>query len=306
MPSLRSFDLNLLVLFDALYRERQLSSAAAALGLSQPAASQALSRLRDSMGDPLFVRRGRGMEPTPLAEDLAPTVRDALRALEQKLVTMTTFDPGQSTREFTLGLGEIGETFFFPSFLAPVTRAAPGVRLRSVTTQNTDVQSAVARGDVDLAFDFEPANQPNLRHAALGDEAIVVIARRGHPRVAGSVTVESYLAEPRVRIEMPDERWKRLLSAIGVPFPEGAGLGTFVGTVSQIASVPAVVAETDALALVPRSVAMLPGFAGMIQVIAPPLPLAPLPVFAIWHESADADPGHAWLRGFLTERFWAR
>jgi len=306
MPSLRSFDLNLLVLFDALYRERQLSGAAASVGLSQPAASQALSRLRDSLSDPLFVRRGRGMEPTPVGEALAPTVREALRALEQKLVTMTKFDPASSEREFSLGLGEVGEIFYFPRFLALVTKAGPHVRLRSVLSRYTDVQTATMRGDLDLAFDFEAPTEPTLRHAALGHEAFAVIARRHHPRVKGSITVDSFLAEPRVRIDMPDERWRRLLSTIGAPPPEVTGLGTVVGTVSQIASVPAVVAETDALAVVPRSIATLPAFVGQLQVLEPPVPLAPLPVFALWHESAEADPGHLWLRGFLTERFWAR
>jgi DNA-binding transcriptional LysR family regulator len=305
VPTLRSFDLNLLVLFDALYREGQLSAAASAVGLSQPAASQALSRLRDAFDDPLFVRRGRGMEPTPLAESLAPTVRESLRALEQKLVTMTKFDPAESDRSFSIGLGDVGELFFFPRLLALVTKAAPRVWLRSVASRHVDMQTAVARGDVDLAFDFDAPTLPSLRHVALGSEEIVVIARRDHPRIRGSVTLQSYLAESRVRIDLSDERMKRLASLIGAPVPEMPGMGAVVGTVSQIVSVPAVVAETDALAVVPRSVAMLPAFHGQLQVIESPVPLARLPIFALWHESYELDPGHTWLRGFVTERFWA-
>jgi DNA-binding transcriptional LysR family regulator len=305
VPSLRSFDLNLLVLFDALFRERQLSAAASRVGLSQPAASQALSRLRDALGDPLFVRRGRGMEPTPLAEALAPTVQESLGALERRLVTVETFDPRESEREFSLGLAEVGEMFFFPSLLARVTAAAPRVRLRSVPARHIDVQTAVARGDVELAFDFDTPTQPSLRSLQVGSEEIVVIARRGHPRVRGEVSLLEFLAEPRVRIEMPDERWQRLLAVIGAPLPEPLGMGTIVGTVSQVTSVAAIVAQTDAVALTPRAVAELPAFRDRLEILTSPLPLAPLTVFAYWHESFDLDPGHAWLRSFLTPRFWA-
>ncbi|MCX5744183.1 MAG: LysR substrate-binding domain-containing protein, partial [Proteobacteria bacterium] len=303
--SLRSFDLNLLVLFDALYRERQLNAAASAVGLSQSAASQALARLRDALGDPLFERRGRGMEPTVVAESLAPTVRDSLRALEQRLVSMTIFNPAESTREFNLGLGEVGELFFFPSLVGLVMREAPHVRLRS-SPRTADVQTATLRGEVDLAFDFEPPTQPTLRHVILGSEQLVVIARRGHPRISGSVTVASYLAEPRVRIDLTDERWRRLLSLVGAPHPDVTGVGTIVGTVTQIVSVPAVVAETDALAIVPRSVATMAAFAGQLQIIPSPIPLAPLPVFAYWNESFEHDPGHVWLRGMLRREFWIK
>jgi DNA-binding transcriptional LysR family regulator len=138
MPSLRSFDLNLLVLFDALFREGQLSAAADSVGMSQPAASQALARLRSAMNDPLFVRLGRGMEPTALAEVLAPSVRDALGALEAKLSSLAAFDPATSEREFSIWLGEVGETIFFPRFLALVTKAAPLVRLRSVLVSHAE------------------------------------------------------------------------------------------------------------------------------------------------------------------------
>jgi DNA-binding transcriptional LysR family regulator len=306
MVSVRAFDLNLLVLFDALYRERQLSAAAAAVGLSQPAASQALSRLRDALGDPLFVRRGRGMEPTALAESLAPALRGALHAIEQALLTTTQFDASKSEREFRIGLGEAGEMFFFSGFLATVNQSAPRVRLRSVLVRDVDLTTASLRGELDLAFDFELPTDPSLRHVALGSEEIVVIARRDHPRIQGSVTVPSLMNESRVRLDIPEERWRRLLVLLGVPLPEITGGGPVVGAVSQIVSIPAIVAETDSLALVPRVVAELPVFAGRLQVLPPPIPLRPLPVFAFWQESFDADPGHRWLRSFLVQHFWRK
>jgi DNA-binding transcriptional LysR family regulator len=299
-PTLHNFDLNLLVLFDALYRERQLTAAAAALGLSQPAASQALARLRDAFGDPLFVRRGRRMEPTAQAQILAPSVRDSLRGIEQTLNAMRSFDPASSEREFRIGLGEIGETVYFPRLLVEVLKIAPRVRLRSVTRALLDVQSMLARGDLDLGFDFEPPSHATVRHRALGEEEFVVIARRDHPRVRGSVTLEAYLAEPRIRIDIGEERMKRLLSVLGSRgFDEG-----IVATVSHLTSIPAIVQETDTLAVVPRSLAMSPAYAGKLQVIEPPIPLFKIPVFAHWHEKFEDDPGHRWLRSLLVEGFW--
>jgi DNA-binding transcriptional LysR family regulator len=135
---------------------------------------------------------------------------------------------------------------------------------------------------------------------------MVVIARRDHPRVRGTVTLQSYLAESRVRIDLPDERWRRLLLMVGAPIPEVSGLGSVVATVSQIVSVAAVVSETDSVAVVPRAVALLPAFVDRLQILESPIPLAALPVFAYWHESYEEDLGHTWLRGFLTERFWAK
>jgi LysR family transcriptional activator for leuABCD operon len=301
-PTLRSFDLNLLVLFDALYQERQLTAAAAAVGLSQPAASQALARLRDAFGDPLFVRRGHRMEPTVQAQFLAPSIRDALRAIEQTLHAMGRFNPGESEREFSIGLGEIGEIVYFPHFLAAVLKIAPRVSLRSVTRAPLDVQSMVARGDLDLGFDFEPPTHASLRYAALGEEDFVVIARCDHPRVRGAVTTEEFIAEPRVRVHIGEDRWKRLLSVLGSPAVDAR----IVATVSHFTSVPGIVIETDALAVVPRSVARFPAYAGQLQVIELPFPLFKLPVFAHWHERFENDPGHRWLRSLLVKGFWNR
>lgn len=298
--SLSSFDLNLLVLFDALYRERQLTTAAATIGLSQPAASQALARLRDAFGDPLFVRRGRRMEPTAQAQLLATPVRESLRVLEQTLTSMRTFDPSQSSREFRIGLGEIGEIIYFPRFIAAVQQRAPRVRLRSVVRGPLDVPSALAQGDVDLGFDFEPPTHPDLRHRALGAEDLVVIARRDHPRVRGTITVEAFFAEPRVRVELGEERWRRLLSILRAPAMDSG----VVAIVSHFTSLPAIVRETDALAVVPRSVATLPVYGDQIQTIEPLWPHLKVPVYACWHERFENDPGHRWFRSLLVDGFW--
>jgi DNA-binding transcriptional LysR family regulator len=301
MPSLRNLDLNLLVLFDAIHRERRLGAAASAVGLSQPAASQALARLRDALGDPLFVRGPRGMEPTAVAERIAPAVRSALNTVSQTLGALSGFDPATSDREFRLGLAELGESFFFPQFLARVMKAAPGVRLRAASGDGGDTQAALARGDIDLAFDFEPPVLPTLRSRRLGVEELVVIARRGHPRVSGSITLDGFLAERHVRLELNEDRRRRLLSMVATEVI----LHGVACTVAQLVTVPSVVAQTDALGVVPRAVAELAPFVDRLQILAAPMPLFPLQVFASWHESLDSDPGHQWLRSFLTERFWA-
>ncbi len=130
------------------------------------------------------------------------------------------------------------------------------------------------------------------------------ITRRDHPRIRGSVSVHSYIAESRVRLDLPRERWRRLLAVMGAPWPELPGAGAVVGAVSQTVSIPASVAETDFLAMVPRSVAETPRFAERLPVLAPPIPWSPLPVFADWQQSLDADTGHGWLRSFLVEHLW--
>jgi DNA-binding transcriptional LysR family regulator len=119
------------------------------------------------------------------------------------------------------------------------------------------------------------------------------------------VALTEVLAEPRVDVDLPDHRWARMLTIIGAPVGALTGRTKIACTVGHLTSVPAVVAETNALAFVPRSLATHATFAPAVQVLDTPLALSPLKTFAYWHESADADPAHRWLRQALTERFWA-
>lgn len=294
---LRSLDLNLLVLFEALHRERNLTRAAQKVGLSQPAASQALGRLRDALGDPLFVRRRGGMEPTPRAQTLAGPIRQALRTLDRGLLSAQAFDPESSERVFRLGFGQLGEAALLPRLVAGVSERAPSVSLRSVSGPALEVEDAAARGELDLCFTYVPKEQGALHFELLGHEDIVVIARTGHPRVKGVLTVEGFFRERHVLLDMEDERRQQIEAMLRTSGPARRMLAV----ATHYTTVPSIVAATDGLALAPRSMLSSPLYAEALQCLEPPMPLAPLPYHVGWHPGFEADQGHAWLRGQLAE-----
>jgi DNA-binding transcriptional LysR family regulator len=152
-------DLNLMVVFDALMRERQVSRAAAELGLSQPAVSNALARLRRLLGDPLFVRTPGGMAPTPRALAMAPAVGQALAQLRGALNTAAGFDPAASTREFRLGMTDVGEIYFLPGLLRALGERAPGVLVSTARHSAVQLAEALAGDQLDLAIGLLPQLQ---------------------------------------------------------------------------------------------------------------------------------------------------
>src|SRR5262245_21435789 len=152
--NVQDIDLNLLRVFDAVLRDKGVTSAAARLGLTQPAVSNALARLRAAFGDALFVRTAAGMDPTPVARELAEPVRRALALLESALAHGPGFDPATSTRAFRFYMSDLGQIEFLPPLVERVQRAAPGVRLEAVALEVDDIADALAAGALDVAVGF--------------------------------------------------------------------------------------------------------------------------------------------------------
>ncbi|HVR54910.1 MAG TPA: LysR family transcriptional regulator, partial [Pseudorhodoferax sp.] len=177
---INELDLNLLRLFDAVGRTRNVSRAADLLDISQPAASQGLARLRKLLNDPLFVRAGAGVRPTPRAEALGSAVREALGLLEQALQAQQHFDPASARQVFRIHLSDIGEARFLPELMAALLRAAPGVRVESMPLPANEIADALDAGRIDLAFGFLPTVQGTEQVALLRDRYTVLV-RAGHP-----------------------------------------------------------------------------------------------------------------------------
>ena len=167
---IKDIDLNLLRLFDAVYRTRTVSRAADLLDLTQPAASQALTRLRLLIKDPLFVRAGGGVQPTPKADRLANAVRSALGLLEEALNESAQFEPLQSHKVFRIHMSDIGEGRFLPQLMARLGELAPGVRLETLPLQPAEIAPALDNGRIDFAFGFLPQVRDS-RQALLLKEA---------------------------------------------------------------------------------------------------------------------------------------
>ncbi len=229
-------DLSLLLVFEAVYAERQISRAAQRLGLAQPTVSNALGRLRRLTGDALFVRTGRGMEPTPHAERLAAPLREALAMLRGTLQARSQFDPAQDRRHFTLFLTDLGEAFFLPRLLARLRDTAPGVTLTTLPMPDRNPQAALERGEVDLAIGNLPDMAPGFYQQRLFREHYVGITRPDHPLLQRRHDRRALCATPPRRGGAPRHRpqrawsrrwWTRGLAlahrAAGAELPGAAG-----------------------------------------------------------------------------------
>lgn len=297
MRQLARFDLNLLRIFDAIFVKGGVSAAARHLNLSQPAISHALTRLRTQFDDPLFVRQGNGLVPTPAARAIAGPVREALRGLDAALDAAASFDPAQATREFRIGVRLSGEMPRFSSLVARVRREAPHVALASVTFRRRDLVMMLASGDLDLALDVALPADDRLQRHYLGTEPLVIVARKGHPRIDGAIDLDTYLALEHI---------------IATSRPYGPGIEDIaldrMGLTRRVAvrcqhAITAwqIVATSDMLFSLPRSHAEVLGAMWPMQLIDLPLTVEQGGSYLYWHQAAQADPGLGWLRAIITD-----
>jgi len=289
-------DLNLLLVFEALMDERNVTRAAGRVGLSQPAMSNALARLRRTFDDPLLVRTAEGMAPTPLAQTLIVPVRQALAALRGALEEHDDFKPVEARRTFHLLANDYVEITLLSELIGPLSEAAPELTLR-VYRPRTLFQPPPASSLVefyDLAIGFYPdliAFEDGVRAEVLWEEKNVCIARRGHPRIDGSITLEQYAGEHHAAIfyksqggglidTVLEQQGKRRRQTVLVP---------------HFAGVPFLVAASDLIAVVPEGLVRRFGHLSL-QALDLPIEIAPFHLTMVWHERYDNDPAHAWLR----------
>jgi len=191
-------DLNLLFVFDAIYRSRNLTTAGRTLGLSQPAMSHALGRLRSTFKDPLFVRLPRGLQPTPLANDLAPALMEGLGTIRGGLERRA-FDAGASTRIFNIGIGDIAEVVHLPLLLDEVRASAPHVRLHTMEIPGPRLRDALGDGEVDVATG-DYALGAGCRDVALYESAYACVMRADHPDIGTQLTLTQFKAAGHILV----------------------------------------------------------------------------------------------------------
>ncbi|OGA66469.1 MAG: hypothetical protein A3G81_02100 [Betaproteobacteria bacterium RIFCSPLOWO2_12_FULL_65_14] len=297
--NVQDVDLNLLRVFDAVLYERGVTPAAARLGLTQPAVSNALARLRAVFGDALFVRTAAGMDPTPFARELAEPVRQALALLESALAHGPGFDPAASTRAFRFYMSDLGQVEFLPPLVERVQRAAPGVRLEAVAADLEHIADALGAGALDLAIGFLPALGPPVARRALFRDPYLCLMRAGHP--AKRLTKKNFLAASHVLVTYRGGGHRVIEEAL-----ERAGVARRIALrVPHFTVVPMVLERTDLILTLPARVARVYERQGKFKCLPPPVPMPPAEVAVHWHERFEADPGNRWLRERVIELFAA-
>jgi len=298
--ALKSPDLNLLPIVIALYDELSVSRAARHLGMSQPAVSKALRRLRDTFDDPLFVRGPSGIVPTPRAHAIVRAARWHLQRLQEDLLKGEHFDPATSTRPMVLGLSDIAEMAFLPSILDHLRVHAPKSPVSTVTVPDAQLAESLEKGDVDVAAGYFPAlAQRHFRQRRLSKHGFACLMRAGHPLWKSRLTVSAYLAAEHIVIRRQG-RSQELLER----FIERRKMRRKVAMyTSNVLSVPFIVMDTHLIATLPYAV--VTRFASLTSQVA-----AALPPFDLtydlrlhWHRRFDNEPRSIWLREQLAAIF---
>ena len=297
---IEKLDLNLLRLFDAVFRARSVSRAAEALGLTQPAASHGLTRLRVLLGDALFTRTPGGVAPTPRAERLAVPVQAALAMLQQALAEPERFDPAASRKLFRIHMSDIGEGRFLPALMVRLRELSPGVRVETMPLATGDIATALDSGRVDFAFGFLPKVKDTQRAQLLKDRYIVLL-RKGHPfvkrRRSGQALLEALQELDYVAVRTHAETL-RILQLLNLE-------DRLRLTTEHFMVLPAIVRATDLAVVMPRNIAL--GFAeeGGYSIVEPPFPLRDFVVSLHWSKRFESDPGNRWLRQAIVSLYRA-
>jgi DNA-binding transcriptional LysR family regulator len=305
-PNFRNFDLNLLRVFDEVMAERSLTRAARNLALTQPAISNAMRRLRETLGDELLRRSGQGVEPTGRALELWPVVRDALRQLQETL-SPGVFSPATAQNSFVLALADATAAELAPGMATLLEAQAPGVSLRLMPLTTRDPRRLLDDGSIDLAVGYFPAvladltaqrqagQGENYEHERLFSGQYVAVMRQQHPLARGPLTLARYCGARHLLVSFSGRPFGYIDEAL-------ASLGRqrrVVMTVNQFFAAGQVVANSDLVTVLPRHFVKTTGMASNLVLRELPFDVAPVHVDALWHRRQRLSAAHGWLRGVV-------
>jgi DNA-binding transcriptional LysR family regulator len=298
--NLRSLDLNLLTVFEAVFETGSIIRAADRLALSQSATSHALSRLREACGDDLFVRVGQGIVPTPVAQRIYPEIKKSLDGLRQSISEARGFDPGTSTRRFQIAIPHPMGPLWALALHDAAVAEAPGVVLSFDTRTLADSAGEhMHGGELDLCVDWYPPGGDRFVLRKLYEDGYILVARKGHPRASPGMSADAIRREKfvatRYRSGTPPEPIRMLRQAI-IDLDFGVEV-----LVSEFLEMPFVVMQTDLIGFIAKSMKGPAVEAAGLQVIGDVVPSLTIPIYLVWHETRRADDGHRWLRELVAQ-----
>lgn len=289
---LHHLDLNLLVVFEAIYTHGSITRASQVLFITQPAVSNALARLRRHCGDELFYRSGRHMQPTARAQAMIGPVRQALGMIRQSLQDGVEFVPETASRTFCLSMADIVEAIVLPRCLPEVMRQAPGCRLHSYPVERGNILQQMDAGQLDLAIDVpQPGREPLLQHVPLLQDRYVCVLRPGHPLLARGLTLDSYLALQHVHVSGRRQGPGHVdlqLEQLGVQRRIGVRARHHL-------LVQPLLLQSDLVATLPQRLACQLG----LPFLPLPFPSPVLTLHLYWSQRAVHDPAVMWLKGLI-------
>lgn len=305
MVNIKNLDLNLLVVFDALMRERNATRAASRVGLSQPAVSAALRRLRAALGDPLLVRTRGGMQPTPRAEEFFASIARSLDGIQLALQSGAAFVPARAERSFDIMLSDVGEIIYLPRLIKYIQREAPNVHLTIRRLARPLVQDELASGNIDLAIGW--ISRPRgLRQEILFDEDFVAVVRAGHPRIGKRMTPAQFTTESHLVVGRKNAAATspllRAAAEVDRTLPDVTHPNRIAMQVPHYLGVPSIIASTDLVCVVPRQLGRIFVEQGRLRVASLPSTQT-FAVSQFWHKRFENDEANMWLRKVIRRLF---
>jgi DNA-binding transcriptional LysR family regulator len=294
LNKLDRLDLNLFRVFDTVYRERNLTRAAEILCLSQSAVSHAVGRLRISLDDPLFVREGQGVIPTPLSDRLWPDIKDALTLFRQAVLHQQIFEPSRDLRQITLAMNDKLEPSILPRIATKLHETAPNLQLASIRLDRTNLRADLVAGRIDFAIDIAQRTSPDISHTILMQDEFAIVCRKNR-----EVTADDYLSARHVTVS--SRRIGRSLEEIGL---SKLGIERNVVVRCQYYETAChLVTHSDLVLTMPMLQAKSIN-ESLGNIVSPmPLPLSGIELHLYWHQQRETDPANQWLRSKLMEIF---
>ncbi|MDG1255677.1 MAG: LysR family transcriptional regulator [Glaciecola sp.] len=291
--NLHRIDLNLFAVFDAIYTAGSLTRAADVLCITQPAVSNSLARLRDMLNDPLFVRTGHSMTPTPVAQNIIVPARAALELLRKSVQESHTFDPLIAEKQFNFASRDLLEVSILPRLLAHLEDGSPNITLANFEISRSKVVSEMANGNLDFFADASTFTDPHLHKACIATDRYVVLARKNHPKLKNGLDLETFLAMNHINVSYRHDG----SSAVDVAL-DNLGHKRCIKFHSQhFLTVPSALVKTDMVACMPYHLAKHYDLA-MYEM---PIDMPAMEYFLYWHVSMNEDHAHRWMREQIME-----
>jgi DNA-binding transcriptional LysR family regulator len=290
---LAEFDVGLLLTFDALLKDKNVTHAAARLNITQSALSARLTRLRQLLGDPLFIpsTSGRGMVASPHALALQPELARLLEQLSDFIGTAKVFDPATSKRVFRIAATDNPVSILAPDLIPLIKSAAPEVRIAFTSPDKARIAEALEQGEIDVFIGVAEDGAPGLMARKLFQERFVTAQRRGHPRGNGPLTLDEFCALDHLLISTSGGQFAGMVDHALADFERERRVSV---SAQSYALAPLILGSTDLICTLPRR--FLERFDQVLDLVEAPIELAPFEMSLFWHPRMSADAAHAWLR----------
>jgi DNA-binding transcriptional LysR family regulator len=296
---LSDIDLNLFVVFDAIYTEGNLTRAGEIIGITQPAVSNSLSRLRNLFDDPLFVRTAEGMVPTPVAQNIIGSVRQALGLIRSSVQESESFDPKVSDKRFRVSMTDLNQAIILPPLFDQIKKEAPEVSVDCYQVHRRDMNIELASGNLDLAIDIPLTPDPQIKQARLYSHPYVCVVNNKSDIVGDKIDMDTYLKLQHIHISSRRGGLGHVDLALG---KMGRKRNVILRTQHYL-STPQLVSNTNFALTVPKIFADFMVAAAPIRYLDLPFEVPHLESFLYWHESTDKDQANVWMREVILDGY---